>query len=272
MPATIDTMASASAPRSPAAGFPGTGGGAGGCAAAILAATRMSISLPTLSRNDSMTADWYSGPISWCVAAAARISSGVSDGLFTRARYIALPASARMSGSTARRRGAAVLPGSVAQRFGPVRAVLAERADPEPAPVTFVEEHPECPERRPPRTGPRGNVRIVQQHGGPARQVAEQVLIHRPGGRSGRPLPSPARPQHGREYEPARGDQAGRAQHAIRRAEQPGIDASGRGDDLLGLGQVGVRRHRAAQRQIPVTPAVHADLVTRVGDVGRKPR
>ncbi len=91
-------------------------------------------------------------------------------------------------------------------------------------------------------------------------------------GRSGRPLPPPAAPQHRRQAEPMRGDQRSRAQNAVRGAEQPGVHAGRGRDDLLGAGQIVVGGDRPAQRQVTMPPPVHADLMAGVGDVGRQPR
>ena len=122
-----------------------------------------------------MTADWYSGPRSRWVSAAARISSGLSDGLFTAARYIAMTHGRHQPGHDARvrgrisgaaharrhaptadnggplmsleqQRGAPVAPPSGGRR-APVGAVLAEGADAEAAALALVEEERERAER-----------------------------------------------------------------------------------------------------------------------------
>jgi hypothetical protein len=57
MPSAIDTIASTKAERSLVTGLAGGAAWMYGCAAATRASTRASISRPTLSRNDSITAD-----------------------------------------------------------------------------------------------------------------------------------------------------------------------------------------------------------------------
>jgi hypothetical protein len=55
---------------------PGSAGGSGWRILARRALVRAVIPSSILSRNDATTASLYSGPSSWCAAAAARISWG----------------------------------------------------------------------------------------------------------------------------------------------------------------------------------------------------